>query len=83
MAGSRSPERVPMTRPSAGVSPMLVSTTRPPWMAAMLQPLPRWHVTIRDASRETPFLASMSRAMPVTYWWDVPWNPYRRTPKAV
>ena len=47
------------------------------------QPLPRWHVTIRDASGATPLFASISRAMPATYWWDVPWNPYRRTPNAV
>ena len=62
---------------------MLVSTARPPRMAVMLQPLPRWHVTIRDASGATPLFASISRAMPATYWWDVPWNPYRRTPNAV
>ena len=39
--GSRSPERVPMTSPSRGVSPMLVSTERPFSTAATLQPLPR------------------------------------------
>ena len=32
-AGSRSPERVPITRPSSGVSPIEVSTERPPSIA--------------------------------------------------
>ena len=83
IAGSMSPERVPMTMPSTGVRPMLVSTTRPPRMAAMLQPLPRWQVTIRDASDATPRSASMPRAIPATYWCDVPWKPYRRTPRVL
>ena len=39
--GSRSPARVPITRPSSGVMPMLVSTLRPYSIAARLAPLPR------------------------------------------
>ena len=40
-AGSRSPDRVPMTSPSSGVSPMEVSTGLPLRIAAAEQPLPR------------------------------------------
>src|SRR6185437_14857489 len=41
MAGSRSPLRVLIIRPSSGVKPMLVSADRPPRMAAAEHPLPR------------------------------------------
>ena len=44
MAGSRSPLRLPITRPSSGVKPIEVSTERPPRIAATEQPLPRWQV---------------------------------------
>ena len=43
--GSMSPERVPITRPSSGVSPMDVSMLRPPEIAAALAPFPRWRTT--------------------------------------
>ena len=38
---SRSPARVPITRPSIGVMPIEVSTGRPPAMAEAEAPLPR------------------------------------------
>ena len=41
VAGSRSPERVPITSPSSGVKPMEVSTLRPRSTAATEAPLPR------------------------------------------
>ncbi len=44
MAGSMAPQRVPIMRPSKGVSPMEVSTATPWSMAEMEQPLPRWQV---------------------------------------
>ena len=50
-AGSMSPERVPITRPSSGVSPIDVSTERPPSIAVTDAPLPRWK-TICLSSRE-------------------------------
>ena len=40
-AGSRSPDLVPMTRPSSGVIPIEVSTELPALIAAAEQPLPR------------------------------------------
>ena len=40
------PQRVPMTRPSSGVKPMVVSMDLPPSTAVMLAPLPRWQVMI-------------------------------------
>ena len=43
-AGSMSPERVPIIRPSSGVRPMVVSTDCPSRIAAMEAPLPRWQV---------------------------------------
>ena len=39
--GSMSPERVPITRPSIGVSPIEVSNGRPPTIADADAPLPR------------------------------------------
>ena len=41
IAGSRSPERVPMISPSRGVSPIDVSTHLPPIEAEIEAPLPR------------------------------------------
>ena len=46
-AGSMSPERVPMTSPSSGVSPIDVSTERPPSIAVTDAPLPRWNTICR------------------------------------
>ena len=46
MAGSRSPERVPMISPSSGVNPIDVSTDSPPLTAVTLAPFPKWHTMI-------------------------------------
>ena len=73
MAGSRSPLRVPITRPSSGVKPIEVSTERPPRIAAAEQPLPRWQVTRRSAGSSTR--PSSSAARRDTNRCDVPWNP--------
>ena len=53
IAGSMSPDRVPITRPSSGVSPIEVSTELPPLIAAAEQPLPRWSVMTFVRSRGT------------------------------
>lgn len=45
-AGSMSPERVPITRPSSGVKPIDVSRHLPSLTAEMDEPLPRWHTMI-------------------------------------
>ena len=74
-AGSMSPDRVPMTRPSSGVRPIEVSTLRPPRTAQADAPLPRCSVT---RSTESTGLPRTSAAFAVTYWCDVPWKPYRR-----
>jgi hypothetical protein len=50
MAGSQSPLRVPMRRPSRGVNPMEVSTETPPSMAAIEAPLPKWQEIIFNSS---------------------------------
>src|ERR1035438_3776151 len=42
IAGSRSPERVPITRPSSGVMPMEVSTEFPWRLAVAEHAVPRW-----------------------------------------
>ena len=47
--GSRSPERVPMTTPPSGVSPIDVSTDLPCCAAVTEQPLPRWQVIRRKS----------------------------------
>mmetsp|Transcript_20617 Transcript_20617/g.55622 ORF Transcript_20617/g.55622 Transcript_20617/m.55622 type:complete len:241 (+) Transcript_20617:298-1020(+) len=74
---STSPARVPMTKPSRGVRPMVVSTHLPFLMAAMLAPLPRWQMM---AFMDSLGLPRSSAALPSTYVYDVPWKPYRRTP---
>ena len=45
--GSRLPQRVPIGRPSTAVKPIVLATLRPPTMAHMLLPLPRWATTVR------------------------------------
>ena len=69
---SMSPERVPITRPSNGVSPIEVSNGRPPTIADADAPLPRcstiWLSDSSGASRN-------SAACWLTYWCDVPWKP--------
>jgi len=52
--GSRSPERLLITNPDAGVKPMLVSMLLPSCTAAKLAPLPRWARITR------PFVAAGS-----------------------
>ena len=52
--GSTSPARVPMTRPSSGVSPIEVSTGRPPRIAAAEAPLPRCSTIRRSSSAVRP-----------------------------
>ena len=71
-AGSTSPLRVPITSPSSGVSPIDVSTLRPPAIAAALAPLPRCR-TIRSVSPSgRPRCSAAARD---TYAWEVPWKP--------
>ena len=70
MAGSMLPQRVPMGRPSRGVSPMEVSTHLPALEQLTLEPFPRWQVMTFASG-----LPSSSRARPVTYLWEVPWKP--------
>src|SRR5262252_8289925 len=50
--GSRSPHRVPIMKPPAGVRPMLVSIDRPSRTAAMLAPFPRCAMTTRPRRAE-------------------------------
>ena len=54
IAGSIEPERVPITTPSSGVSPMVVSTLLPFLTAAQEQPLPRWAVMSAAVVRIEP-----------------------------
>src|ERR1017187_8679397 len=54
IAGSRSPERGPITKPSSGVMPIEVSTVCPPRIAAAEQPLPRCSVITCVCSRVSP-----------------------------
>ena len=53
-AGSRSPERVPITSPSSGVSPIEVSTDSPPRTAVADAPLPRCSTIMLTSSTRTP-----------------------------
>ena len=52
--GSRSPERLPMGRPAAGVKPMVVSMLLPWRTAVMLAPLPRWARMTRPPAASGP-----------------------------
>ena len=67
--GSTSPDRVPIIRPSSGVRPILVSMDFPPSSAAMLTPLPRWHMIILTLFRGFP---SKPAALWLTYRYDIP-----------
>ena len=71
-AGSRSPERVPISTPSSGVRPMLVSTHLPLTTALRDEPLPRWHTMILLS---LPFRPSSSIARADTKRCEVPWKP--------
>ncbi len=61
MAGSMSPLRVPITRPSSGVKPIEVSMDLPCSMAVIEAPLPRWAVMTFVFSG-TRFSSSSARA---------------------
>ena len=54
MAGSMSPERVPITKPSSGVNPIEVSTESPARIADAEQPFPRCSVMTFVPSRSMP-----------------------------
>ena len=60
MAGSISPERVPIKRPAKGVKPMVVSMHLPPFTAEMLEPFPKWQVTTFVSAAGLP-KSSMAR----------------------
>ena len=66
-AGSMSPVRPPMTRPSSGVRPMEVSTACPATTAEAEAPLPRCRTTCLRSSRPRN-----SETAPETNWWLVP-----------
>jgi hypothetical protein len=74
-AGSRSPERVPITRPSSGVRPIDVSTDSPPRTAVADAPLPRCSTITLVSETSRPRLPPPARE---TKACEVPWNPYRR-----
>ena len=73
IAGSKSPERVPIIRPSRGVRPIEVSTHLPPIDAEIDAPFPRWHtITLAlSGSRFANLIVSLE-----TKLWLVPWKPY-------
>jgi hypothetical protein len=72
MDGSRSPERVPITRPSSGVKPMDVSTDCPLRMAVTEAPFPRCAITPSNSSTGR---SSSAAAWCATYSCEVPWKP--------
>ena len=76
-AASMLPQRVPITRPARGVSPIVVSTTCPFRIAASEEPFPRWQVT--RFTLLSGFLSHFAAAQ-VTNLWLVPWKPYLRIP---
>ena len=61
-AGSTSPDRVPITNPSNGVSPIEVSTLRPAFTAVALAPLPRCSTMQSIASGGRARIRAASRA---------------------
>ena len=71
-AGSMSPERVPITSPSKGVSPMEVSTHFPPRTAEADAPLPRCSTITFTSSGDLPSSFAVARD---TYACEVPWKP--------
>ena len=58
---SRSPQRVPIGRPTSGVKPMDVSTHLPPSIAQMELPLPMWQEMSLSSSMGLP-MSSAQRA---------------------
>ena len=72
MAGSRSPLRVPIIRPSSGVRPMEVSTDSPYFTADTDAPLPKWQTMIFRSFLSFP---RISAALFDTKSWLVPWKP--------
>src|SRR5699024_4253551 len=73
IAGSRSPERVPIVTPASGVNPIEVSIDLPFSTAVILAPFPKWHVIKRNLLRG---ISKTSDAFSETYLCEVPWNPY-------
>ena len=69
-AGSMSPVRVPIMRPSRGVRPMEVSIGLPFLTAEADAPLPRCRTICLRSSRPSIFEISWE-----TNWWEVPWAP--------
>ena len=67
-----SPDRVPITSPSSGVSPMEVSIACPPRIADADAPLPRCSTIWLNEASSRP---RNSATRPDTYSCDVPWNP--------
>ena len=76
IAGSMLPERVPITTPSSGVRPIVVSTHSPFTTALMEEPFPRWQTITLELSLSRP---RNSTARLETKLWDVPWKPYLLT----
>ena len=70
------PERVPITTPSSGVRPIVVSTHSPFTTALMEEPFPRWQTITLELSLSRP---RNSTARLETKLWDVPWKPYLLT----
>ncbi|GAB7303128.1 hypothetical protein MAFF212519_09830 [Clavibacter michiganensis] len=71
-AGSMSPERVPITRPSSGVMPIDVSIERPPSTAHAEAPLPMCSTIMRVSSSGFPRNAAAAHE---TNRCEVPWKP--------
>ena len=73
------PDRVPIIRPSRGVSPIEVATDRPFRTAVTEQPLPRCATTRASREADRP---SNSAARPVDHSTDNPWKPNLRMPNS-
>ena len=58
IAGSISPERVPMIRPASGVNPIEVSTDLPPSTAQTLAPFPKWQTITFVSSSGLPSISA-------------------------
>ena len=69
--GSIVPLRVPITRPSSAVNPIVDATLLPSAIAHIDAPLPRCATTTRPAAARM----SRFRIAPATYSYDRPWKP--------
>ena len=72
IAGSISPERVPIGTPSSGVNPIDVSIDSPYLTALIEEPLPRWQTIIFISFTSFP---KNSAVLLETKLWLVPWKP--------